>query len=430
MKKALYFLSLGLLILMAITSCEDDSTAMGVNMQDPSTLFNGEWDSITSSNIIAYTSYDSNLRTSGYTTAMIGHYSDATFGDVEATLYTQLGLTGSSGIRFGEIGATIDSVVLTMSIDKVYPPKSTAHLHLKVSQLSERLYADTNYSANRSISTGTVFYSGDYNYVDTNTNIRIKLGGGIESLFSNTYESLDDFQNQFKGLCIQADRSQSDAVLLSFNFTSSSNKVRVYYTYQGDTNHYDLTLGHNSTASTLTHFCKFSHNYAGTIFSSLINGSADSLDGAQTLYLEPLGGMEFTINIDQFVQRFHAAHPYATIHYAEMLLPVSSNADTNHPELINAYKRYANGASMMITDGNSLVNNYTYNGYDGTYNKSKGYYRIRCTQHLQELLRVGHDNGTLFLLNERRSKAARTILNGPSNSTAPLKIRFVYTEGR
>ena len=63
-------------------------------------------------------------------------------------------------------------------------------------------------------------------------------------------------------------------------------------------------------------------------------------------------------------------------------------------------------------------------------NEDKGYYRIRCTQHLQEMLREGHDNGTLLLLDERRSKAARTIINGPLQATNPMKICFVYSEGR
>lgn len=413
---------------MIPTACEDDDTSIGIGMQDPSTLFKGTWDSISGSNITAYTSLDSNLRTSGYTTAMIGHYSDPTYGYVEASLYTQLGLTGTSGIRFGDIHATIDSVILTMVIDQVYPPKSSAHLHLKVSQLSERLYTDSNYSSNHSIATGTVFYNGDYNYIDTNRIISLKLGGDIENLFTDTYENQDDFQDRFKGLCIQSEPSQSDDIMLSFNFTASNNKVRIYYTFEGDTNHYDLQLGCNSTTSQLTHFCKFSHDYSSTIFAPLFNGTKDTIGGTQKLYLEPLGGMEFTINIDQFVRQFHANHPLATIHYAEILLPVSADADTIHPELINAYKQYSNGASMMITDGNSVLNSYTYNGYDGTYNKKKGYYRIRCTQHLQELMREGHDNGTLFLLNERRFKAPRTIINGPSNNTDPLKIRFVYTE--
>lgn len=427
MKHKLLYLALGILLLAVPTACEEDDTSIGSKLQDDATIFVGERDTIYGADITAYTIYDSNLRTSGYTTAMIGHYWDATFGSVNATLFTQVGLTGASGIRFGEIGATIDSVVVTLVVKETFPNVASANMRIKVSQLAERLYFDSTYTANQSIETGSVFFDDSYHYVDTAKTIRLRLGGDIAEQFAATYADQEEFQERFKGFCIQTVSAQSDPVMFTFNFEASDNKVTVYYTYEGESNHHDMILGATSTVPTHTHFCQFKHNYSGTALANLASGTDTALDGSQKLYLEPLGGMGCRINIDRFITRFRAAHPYATIHYAELLLPVADEADTVHPLVIDAYKRFSHGVNIIISDG---LNSYTSTGYDGKYHKDKGYYRIRCTQHLQEMLREGHDNGTLLLLDERRSKAARTIINGPLQATNPMKICFVYSEGR
>ena len=231
-KHKLLYLVLGILLLIVPTACEEDDTSIGSNLQDDATLFNGICDTIYGADITAYTVYDSNLRTSGYTTAMVGHYSDATFGKVEATLYTQVGLTGSSGIRFGEIGATIDSVIVTLVVKETFPNSTSANIHFKVSQLASRLYFDSTYSSSQSIETGTVFFNDNYHYEDSIKTIRLKMGGDIAELLAATYSNQEDFQNRFKGLCIETVTSQSDPVLFTFNFEASDNKVSVYYTYE------------------------------------------------------------------------------------------------------------------------------------------------------------------------------------------------------
>ena len=74
---------------------------------------------------------------------------------------------------------------------------------------------------------------------------------------------------------------------------------------------------------------------------------------------------------------------------------------------------------------------YTSSGYDGRYNEASGCYRLRITQHFQKIVKSGMDLGTLLVLNDRRSSAMHTVING-SNATLtvsnPIRIQFVYSE--
>ena len=109
------------------------------------------------------------------------------------------------------------------------------------------------------------------------------------------------------------------------------------------------------------------------------------------------------------------------------LLPVNNQADTQRPVRILANKRLADGTLTMVTDVNFVSNPYTYAGFDGYFHKDKGYYRLRVTRHLQELLRTGRDYGMDLYIDARRSSAFRTVLNGTATDN-PVRVVFVYSE--
>ena len=110
-----------------------------------------------------------------------------------------------------------------------------------------------------------------------------------------------------------------------------------------------------------------------------------------------------------------------------MLLPVSSEGDTHKPVRILANKCLSNGPSVMITDANVISNPYTYSGYDGYLHREEGYYRLRVTRHLQELLRAGRDYGTELYIDARRSTPFRTVIKG-TDTDDPVRVVFIYSE--
>jgi hypothetical protein len=157
----------------------------------------------------------------------------------------------------------------------------------------------------------------------------------------------------------------------------------------------------------------------------LLLGGMLVVAGAFRLYLEPLGGQQIRMSFDRDLQAFHAAHPWAVIHHAELLLPVAPEAPSDHPDQILALTKSTTSSNWYYID--DLINLYDFAGYDGSYHSDGNLYRLRVSQQLQGLLRIGLDPGFRLHLNSARHAAQRTILNGLSTTNRP-RIAIVYSE--
>lgn len=409
-----------LFLIGLVASCTEKETDLGVDFQDPSTLYNGIHDTISgSAEITAWTSFNDSIKTSGYNTGMIGYYSDAVYGSVTAKTFSQLALSNNGGVDLSAY--TIDSVMLTLVLDEKYPNEA-CNVNLKISQLTGDLYKDSNYYACSDVATGAVLYDNNVNIPDTLKQISVMLNSTANNLFKTKFDSPSEFTKSIKGICMELVDNGTPA-MLTINFAATATKMSVYYHDDNDAHsNLDVLIGNGSSNSQATHFCQFRHNYCGTISHTF--NSKDSIPGNAMLYLEPMGGTYVHLNIDNFVKQFHQAHPRAIIHYAELLLPTNASSDNMKPERVVANKFTSGGGIMPIPDYSSA---YTGNGYDGKYQESKGFYRLRITQHLQYLVTDGKDYGTLLELFGSRSSARRTIINGTDDAN-PIKIHFIYTE--
>jgi hypothetical protein len=130
------------------------------------------------------------------------------------------------------------------------------------------------------------------------------------------------------------------------------------------------------------------------------------------------------LSFDKAIRAFHAAHPLAAIHHAELVMPVAPEAPTLKPDQILLLGLSESGNEYYIDD---LLNTSTLRGYDGTFHDDGNYFRMRMSQHLQGLLRKGADPGLVLMLNSRRHAAQRTVLMGNATTEKP-KIILVYSE--
>lgn len=413
MKKAILPALAALLLL--IGACTDKETEIGLGLTDSATQYNG----ITCTFPIdtAFSVRDDSLLTSNYSYGIIGNYVDNTYGRVKSILYSQIGLaSGTSTIDFDEV--TIDSVVLSLVSDGLFPDTHGSYnMHFVVRQLAEPVLSDTDYYCFSSlpVDPSATFFDQTVSVSATDTVVRLRLSPSIGSLLSRSGES-DEFISATKGLRVEI-ADDADMGMLSINFASSMTCLTAYYHYGDDTttSHYDFMFGGG-----VTHFTQFEHDYSGTIFDG-----ADRVSGQNCLYLEPLAGYNFRISFDKAIRDFHEAHPFAVIHHAEMILPLTYQVqDSMKPGQLVAMSVDDSGALNFVPD---YTDPYTYHGFGGTYDCEERCYRIRITQHLQRLLRQGYDNGTAILLDARRSSAQRTIITGIRNENPP-SIKFVYTE--
>ncbi len=404
-----------LLILTAVLgACTDKETEIGLGLTDPATLYNGKTDTIEAS--AAFSVRDDSLITSNYSYGIIGDYTDPVFGRSTSTLYSQIGLaSGMSSINFDEV--TIDSVVLNLVSDGLFPDTAGAYnLHFVVRQLAEPIKADSDYYSFDSIpvNMAAIFFDQTVTINAHDSVVRLSLAPSINAVLAQTGAS-DEFLEATKGLAVSI-VGDADQGMLSINFATTATCLIAYYHYGTDTIGYTYNF---LFGGGVAHFTHFTHDYSGTIFAG-----ADSIDGSQQLYLQPLAGFNAVLNFDSAIRAFHEAHKLAVIHHAELLLPVAPTAPAELPGQLVALASDESGALSLIPDYSDA---YTYRGFDGTYDNSRNLYRIRVTQYLQRLLRQGPSGGINVLLDARRSSALRTILTGPEASNAP-KIVFVYTE--
>ena len=418
--------ALMLLTLIVPTACNEKESDLGVNLQDPSTRYDGIRDT---AYVTAYTVFDDSLRTSGIASTILGRYNSPVYGPTEAIYYTQIGLPSDEGISIDE-NYHIDSVVMNLRIESFYPftqdSSKRYNLHFEICQLADQLIDSNQYHADTAFSVSNlVVYDQDQIFTERDTVLHFKLNENSYSLFKSATNQ-EEFQRNLKGLRIRLKDNSVDDAMVVISLAAVSSKVTMYYRY-GDMPKqltYDFLCGQK-----IGHYTQFKHDYSGTPLRKFQNNNVnhDTMKTEPLLYITPMGGTNVYIRMDDFIKQFHQDHPSAVIHYAELLLPVEelpeqvsgmSEKDAS-PDKLVAYRYSSSGYVAPIAD---LIDKNLAPGFDGTYSKDKKYYRMRISRHVQQLLRTQVDYGTLIVLNSRRSSALSVVIN------KPIRIEFIYTE--
>ena len=417
------------LLFSLATSCTEESSNIGMGLQDPSTLYDGKCDTLYCT---AQTTLDDSLMTKGYTLCVLGSYTDPTFGRVRASLFSQIACTDEAGISYQS--SEIDSAVLSLAITDFYPYNkkysSPVPLNFEIYQLAEEIIGDSTqyYSTDEIPVNGNCFYRGTVSVTPSHdTVVRIHLNRTFCSLLEGHSYTNQEFEEAIKGIRIRL-RNDKQPIMLTCNLMAASSALTVYRIHHDgdDTTHISdvFNLGNDAL-----HFNRFEHDYRGPL--SVFNTNREaSIDGSQFTYLLPLGGTRIVINFAEDIRRFREDHPMAIIHYAELIVPTASPAIDKNPTYdIIAYKQGENGTLYSIPDMVDYAQLSTY--FDGHYDPARHLYRLRITQHLQKMLRSGEDFGTVLVSNGRRTSARRVVLNGSDPAKTgnnPIRIALVYSD--
>jgi hypothetical protein len=415
-----------LTLLFCFASCDEEESEIGVALQDQATLYDGIIDT---AYCRAVTVLDDSLVTSGQSNTLLGNYSDPVFGTAEAIFYSQITTFSNGGVEFDE-NCVIDSVVLSLYIASLFPDdEATSHnLHFEVRQLAENNLTDTTHYSTEELEVSNVeYFNGVVNLATSDSMVvKMRLNDNFLPLLVNKkYDNSAAFVEASKGLRIRL-LNDGTPIMATVNLASAATTLTTYYRYivGEDTisRTFDFSVGHSSPR-----YSQFKNNYNG-VLSTFNTNRTDSVDGSRYLYLSPMGGTNVKLDFNAFVTQFSRQHPFAVIHYAELVLPLADIAPDAKPSLIAALKYDSEGVTSSIPD---MYDQFTYSGFDGTYSEERGGYRMRITQHLQKLMKQGVDYGTLLLLSGRRSAAEHTVVNGcdaTATAGSPVLIRFVYTE--
>lgn len=426
------FLFLFVALPLAFSACTDDETDLGISLTDPLTQFDGQIDTFYADR--AWSRKEDSMLTVNFTRGVIGNLNDPIFGKTTSVFYTQVALPSSSFYLTG----TIEKVTLTFAKEQLFPDSAhTYSFRFQVHRLAEVFPADTLIYNNRELAVdNTVYLDSTLTVGPTDTLVTLTLKPSFHSIIPAS-ATAEEFLAQVRGLRVRI-TSDSENGMLGINLSSPQTCMKIYYhdSETGLASTYTMLMGAGAE-----HYTLFTHDYSGTPFAA-----TDSLGGENLLYIGPLSGPYAELDFGTQLRAFASAHPLATIHYAELHLPVAATAPAQRPCLLQV-RRNLNGTyvpardmmpvsssleSLLSLNPNEviisgLVEKYLLKAYDGYYsNTDGGRYRMRLPQQLQQMLRTG--NGQLRLVIDARYFDSRaTVLNGINQTDKP-KLVFVYSE--
>ena len=302
-KKHLFYLTTAVFIagFLCLTACSDDETDIGLELQDPSTFFDGVTDTVYG---VAYTVFDDSLITSGQSSALVGCYQDNVFGTSEAVIYTMVTSPNGEGVEFDQY-CNIDSVVLSLNVASIYGDNSKSYhnLHFEIYQLADTIDRDTTYLSTQTIDiTNTCFFNKTVRMADADTMVAsLKLNPSFIALLSNhTYATADDFAYAIKGLRIRL-VNDGKPVMATINLAAAATRLTAYYTYNNGND--SIYRSFEFEIGSAPHFNHYTNNYIGSL-STFNSNHNDSVEGSRYLYLSPMGGTNVLVNFNSAVQQF------------------------------------------------------------------------------------------------------------------------------
>jgi hypothetical protein len=410
----LFFLSLAL-----ITACEDPSD-IGLDLQDDNKIGTFYTDTLT---INTGTVLHSDSIPAFKPLPMpLGGYWDSALGNVLATAFTEVGLSGLD-LEFGE-NPVADSIVLTLDYNTsvLYGVKQNAPLTLSVHRLTEGFNDKKSYFTNSTMAyesqpLGTTVFQpkivqkqgtagGDSAIV-----ARIKLDKSLaEEILSKSGQAVlkDQFKfvEFFKGIAI-VPSAQNSRVLMAVEPASSRTKITLYYRNGADKKEYSFFMG----ASNIRSFSRIVSDRSGTVLQGLQKYQflPSEQTGGET-YVQA-GTQLFTKLTIPYIKELKAKHGNIVINRAELVLPVKTNsfATLETPTQLAIYETNATNKIFYTAKGEPktvpvdqavALENYSYPNVL-TFKKGAttgtGYYTVNITAYVQGILNGKKANQSMLV---------------------------------
>lgn len=416
-----------------LTSCVDDESEVGLNLQNPgdkAAVFN---DSSTTLYTYTYQQYDSIYLNP--VNLLLGYNVDDKLGSFQNNFMTEIGLS-EFNVSFGE-NPVADNMILYLNYNSaygdtiqtqtisVYELNKDLSLNDYTNSIHGRPMADSvileYYDSSKPITSFTF----EPNPADT-LSIKIVLPEDFKNRFLDTtyYSSLDSFQmNVFRGFYFIAEPITDGGAISYFNI-SDSTRMELNYHNDEDTSTYTYLINNSS------YRCNTFNRKSSTQINVLPTESEPDTDLVQEhFYVKFNNAFEGRIDItglqtwadsgfytiNKAVLDIYTVEPEIdSIYYPLPKLQVLKVNDNHERMFLNEYlaqSEYAKITHGELPDGFGYHININYTLYDAIQN--------------------GDDKLSLILTTDRESNkslANRMILKGAVNTEQPLKLRITYTK--
>lgn len=332
---------------------------------------------------------------------LLGSVYHPEFGTSKASIVTEFRIP-QVNFNFGP-GAQLDSIVLTLRFrdSAAFNGNIQANQSIKVYELNERLYIDSNYFSNRVFqraNTPVGEYNGRFNTSDSITiiekgvpvkypaHLRIRLDNNtIGQRFINAsttdFSSNENFLNNIlRGLYINPEQiGTTDGIVAQFLMTSIYSGISVYY---NDTSKAVFPILNTCAFSSI-----YENDFTGTPIAAQI---ADQSINYNTTYIQSKAGAKTKITIPNLLSLVNGETRYAIVSakFTFKVDPASISPGFEPPARLILFAIDSVGRSQPVIDFFEEAAL-----YNGRYNSSNQTYSFSIARHLQAILKEFTEKG-------------------------------------
>ncbi len=398
------------------------------------------------------------FRENPYSSYLIGDFNDPTFGNINASIYSQL-TSSFTSITDPDVYLTaeIDSIILSLVYDEssFYGADDETYT-IAAHWLNEDLNKFDTYYSNEDFdfdptpfvthtfkpNLSELLLEGDTTTSPAQLRIPLTMELAEELLAFEqdllTQDPLFDalqkdsaFLSNYKGLHIKAETATDGIV--SFNLLSNDSRLSIYFrtTEDGETEENRVSYTFNTSPNTinsvrLAKFSRMNHTFTPEVNDAFTGGFTS---GEEKIYLQALSGPSAEIEIPYADKISNAIINKAEL---EFTISVQDTSLFPNPNQIILATREADGTLSIIDDVDFALSRGDITLFGGQVESStsgdpRQVYKMNITAAFQEIA-DGVENKTLVLrILPKQEQASRVILYGSKHSDYPAKLNLTYT---
>jgi len=401
--------------LFLLSSCDDEGTLIGENLQPPTDKFSvNYYDEFP---VEVYTGSLDSLRSDEISLAVTGEFMDPVFGTTYADFISHARLSDS--LVFSD-DPVVDSLIIFLEVIDSYGDTNSI-MEINVHELKKDVYLDSAYYSN--FNQEDLYYEdiiGSVSYDAYDTIIKIHMKNEFaERIVANSsiLLSQDDFLQEFKGLYFTSDIQSGNGVLTNFNLLSLSTAMVLFFHYPtSDTTYYIFSISESSARINV-----FSHDFSTADPAYGITHLNDNIEDSVS-YVQGLAGA-FTKFSFPTLENWRDSLPIA-INKAELVVNLSTDDPYSlefiPPDYLDIKIRDDDGNFETVYD---QILGRTYFG--GEF--KEGIYTFNISDFVHKYLAGYYNDPTLYIfVNADYYRANRAVLNG-YNHTGGVELKMIYT---
>ena len=417
--------------LALILGCTKPTTDIGLGLQPASELLDVVViDTVT---VELATLREDSLRTDRLSTGLVGSVYVPRFGQVKASLATQLRLSATD-LNFGE-NPVADSLFLQLRYTGDFYGRLSPS-SFSVQPLADSLSFDSAYySSWTPPTTGDEWVSPLAGAMDLRPAdelilgedtlpptlripLRTDLGQTLVDLDSSTYDENASWFEVIPGVLVQPLDVLHGA--LAFDINSGLSVMRLHYHNDTDTSFYDFLISPLSARMNL-----FEHVFEGELAVLDVDESVEELAGTERAYVLSASGTKVRLRFPHLAAFQDSLADVPTVLKAELVLPVepeSFDKPVPAPDRLFVLLENEEGSLSETPDEEAPI------PVDGTYDATRKAYVFNLSSTVQALMKGDLDGRELYLVSSRRGISVSSVVLKGTQVDDPA--RLTLTLGR